>query len=149
MRNITHIVVHCSATPQTSTVQSIRNYWTKVLKWSRPGYHYIIDANGVEAHLSEIAHPTNGVAGRNATSIHVCYIGGVDAKGKPIDNRTEAQKRALLTRLVALKKMFPNAQIVGHRDLSPDRNKNGVIEVREWVKSCPCFDAIPEYRGVK
>jgi N-acetylmuramoyl-L-alanine amidase len=148
MRTITHIVVHCSATPQTTTVQSIRNYWKNVLKWSRPGYHYIIEANGTETQLSSIANMTNGVAGRNATSIHVCYVGGVDGNGKPIDNRTEAQKRAIATRLTALKTMFPHAQIVGHRDLSPDRNKNGIIEMREWVKSCPCFDAIEEYKNI-
>jgi N-acetylmuramoyl-L-alanine amidase len=39
-------------------------------------------------------------------------------------------------------------QIVGHRDLSPDTNGNGVVELHEWVKMCPCFDAGIEYAGI-
>jgi N-acetylmuramoyl-L-alanine amidase len=35
--------------------------------------------------------------------------------------------------------------VVGHRDLSPDLDHDGVVEPHEWVKQCPCFDAIPEY----
>jgi N-acetylmuramoyl-L-alanine amidase len=32
------------------------------------------------------------------------------------------------------------SRIVGHRDLSPDLNHDGVIESREWIKQCPSFD---------
>jgi N-acetyl-anhydromuramyl-L-alanine amidase AmpD len=35
--------------------------------------------------------------------------------------------------------------VLGHRDLSPDRDHDGVVEPFEWVKVCPCFDAAPEY----
>lgn len=31
--------------------------------------------------------------------------------------------------------------MVGHRDLSPDLNGDGVVRENEWVKACPCFDA--------
>jgi N-acetyl-anhydromuramyl-L-alanine amidase AmpD len=30
--------------------------------------------------------------------------------------------------------------ICGHRDLSPDRNGNGLVEPIEWLKTCPGFD---------
>lgn len=30
--------------------------------------------------------------------------------------------------------------IVGHRDLSPDKNGDGIITSNEWVKLCPSFD---------
>ena len=50
--------------------------------------------------------------------------------------------RKLLKALIAI---HPNARIVGHRDLSPDLNHNGVIEPHEWMKACPCFDAFKEY----
>src|SRR5690606_39171735 len=38
---------------------------------------------------------------------------------------------------------YPQARICGHRDLSPDRNRDGVIGPQEHIKACPCFDAIP------
>jgi hypothetical protein len=35
--------------------------------------------------------------------------------------------------------------VLGHRDLSPDKDKDGQVEPHEWVKMCPCFNAAPEY----
>jgi len=37
---------------------------------------------------------------------------------------------------------------MGHRDTSPDLNKDGKISSSEYIKSCPCFDAIPEYKNL-
>jgi N-acetyl-anhydromuramyl-L-alanine amidase AmpD len=31
-------------------------------------------------------------------------------------------------------------QVFGHRDLSPDKNGDGKIDSRDWVKACPSFD---------
>jgi N-acetylmuramoyl-L-alanine amidase len=132
MRNITHLVVHCTATPQTTTVQSIQRYWRENLKWKSPGYHFLIEANGTVHNLQPINLPSNGVAGHNANSIHVSYIGGVNGQ-RAVDNRTEAQKTALLTILRDLKKQFPNVVIQGHRDFP------------RVAKACPSFDAKKEY----
>jgi hypothetical protein len=40
----------------------------------------------------------------------------------------------------ALLRNFPEARAVGHRDLSPDLNGDGVISPEKWLKACPCFD---------
>lgn len=133
MRTITHLVVHCTATPQTTTIESIQRYWRDTLKWRNPGYHYIIMANGEYRALQDIAKPANGVAGHNANSIHIAYIGGVDANGMAIDNRTPAQRITLLTLLKQLKARFPQAIIQGHRDFPNVR------------KDCPSFNARNEY----
>lgn len=143
MREIKYIVVHCSGGTQDATVEAIKNYWKKI-GWKSVGYHFIIDKNGLETQLQSIIYPTNGVKGYNENSIHVCYIGGVDKFGKPVDNRTDAQKQKLRLRVNALKAQFPNAKVLGHRDLSPDKDKDGVVEKHEWVKSCPCFDVKTE-----
>ena len=132
MRTITHIVVHCTATPQTTTVASIQRYWRENLKWKSPGYHFLIEANGTVNNLHPITLPSNGVAGHNANSIHVSYIGGVNGQ-RAVDNRTEAQKTALLRILTDLKQQFPNAIIQGHRDFP------------RVAKACPSFDAKKEY----
>jgi len=135
MRAITHLVVHCTATPQTTTVASIQRYWRENLKWKSPGYHFLIEANGTVHNLQPINLPSNGVAGHNANSIHVSYIGGVNGQ-KVVDNRTEAQKTALLTILRDLKKQFPRAVIQGHRDFP------------RVAKACPSFDAKKEYAAL-
>nr|DAO44197.1 MAG TPA: endodeoxyribonuclease I [Caudoviricetes sp.] len=101
-----------------------------------PGYHFIIKPDGEVVQLLEIEKVSNGVKGFNSVSINISYIGGVDAQNKPIDNRTEAQKKALLDLLKKLKKQFPKAIIQGHRDF-PDVKK-----------ACPSFDAKEEYKNL-
>ena len=135
MRNIKYIVVHCTATPQTTTIQSIQNYWRNNLKWKSPGYHQIIEANGKINRLASDETVCNGVAGLNSVSLHVSYIGGVNGP-KAIDNRTEAQKSALVQVLTQWKRLYPDAIIQGHRDFK------GV------AKSCPSFDAKTEYKNI-
>ncbi|MBB1541546.1 MAG: N-acetylmuramoyl-L-alanine amidase [Flavobacteriaceae bacterium] len=134
MREIKYLAVHCTATPQTATVSSIQSYWRNILKWKMPGYHFIIKPNGEVVQLLEIEKVSNGVKGFNSVSINISYIGGVDSQNKPIDNRTEAQKKALLDLLKKLKKQFPKAVIQGHRDFP------------EVKKACPSFNAKTEYK---
>lgn len=86
----------------------------------------------------------NGVRGHNSHSIHLCYHGGENK----MDTRTEMQKMALRVLVEEYKEKYPNAEVLGHRDLSPDLNGDGVIERHEWVKDCPCFDAKAEYADV-
>ena len=83
--------------------------------------------------------------GHNKYAIAISYIGGLDINGKPKDTRTPRQKELIIKLIKQLKGKFPKAKIYGHRDLSPDKNKDGKITSDEWLKSCPCFDAIEEY----
>ena len=53
-----------------------------------------------------------------------------------------------MTHVRILKKKYPEAVIQGHRDFSPDLNKNGRIEKNERIKDCPCFDAKEEYATI-
>ena len=74
--------------------------------------------------------------GFNENSIGVCYEGGLDAEGHPCDTRTKAQRATLLALMKRLKEDYPQATILGHRDLP------GVD------KDCPCFDAELEYHSL-
>jgi N-acetylmuramoyl-L-alanine amidase len=136
MRNITHIVIHCTATGQDAKVEAIKRYWKEILKWKQVGYHHIIEANGKDNQLLSIAHPSNGVKGHNASIINLCYIGGVDKLGKAIDNRTPEQKATLVKLIKSYKKMFPSAIVQGHKDFP------------NVAKACPCFDAKSEYKNI-
>lgn len=149
MREIKYLVIHCTAGHQQTSVEDIEAYW-KSKGWESPGYHFIVRADGTYKNLLPITKVSNGVKGFNANSIHFAFIGGVEiikkqlangqivnAVGKAIDNRTEAQK-ATLEKLVRFHhNMFPNAAILGHRDFSPDKNRDGVIKPDEWIKTCP------------
>lgn len=136
MRNIKYIAVHCTATPQTTSIDSIRNHWKTNLGWKMPGYHFMIKPDGEIVQLLDISKVSNGVKGFNSETINISYIGGVDAKNNPIDNRTEGQRKSLLTKLKELKKQFPKAIIQGHCDFP------------KVAKACPSFNAKKEYENL-
>ena len=150
MRLIKRIFIHCSA--GFGDVESIKRHW-KSIGWKSVGYHRIIAEDGEVFQLAPYENITNGVKYYNSTSIHICYIGGVDRTNvhKAKDSRTKAQKQGLICEienaLLYLKQFqsIDNVQILGHRDISPDKNLNGKIDSWERIKECPSFDAIPEY----
>ena len=147
MRSIKYIVVHCTGGNPNETIEQLKNGF-KALGWKNNGYHIVVDGKGARHNITPLNQIANGVAGHNSKSIHVSYMGGKVVKGKPVDTRTEEQKTELLKILKELKKQFPTAVIVGHRDFSADTNKNGVIDHFEWIKACPCFDAKKEYENI-
>ena len=134
MRSITLIVIHCSAVRpgQQSSAKDIDG-WHKKKGWKGIGYHYVVRRNGT----IEVGRPLEMVGAhclhRNRHSIGICYEGGLDGEGRPADTRTPEQKAALVALLRSLKQDYPDAAILGHRDL-PNVHKD-----------CPCFDAQSEY----
>jgi len=147
MRNIKYLAVHCTASSQRMTIDNLLAEFRRK-GWKYPGYHYVVSTDGKIHQLLAEENVSNGVRGYNSVSINIAYIGGIDANGKPIDNRTPLQKLSLRKLLILLKKKYPNAIIQGHRDFSPDLNKNGKIEKSEWIKACPCFNAKEEYASI-
>ena len=138
MRVISLIVIHCSAVKpdQTSSAAQIDTWHRQRGFHLGIGYHYVIRRNGeIEPGRPEWmvgAHCLN----HNAHSIGICYEGGLDIRGQPDDTRTAAQKTTMRQLLEDLHKRYPRALIVGHRDLSHDRD-------------CPCFDAVKEYADLQ
>lgn len=137
MRDIKYIAVHCTATSQKTSISAIQSYWRNQLGWKMPGYHFIILPNGTAVQLLPIEEVSNGVKGFNSVLINIAYLGGVDAKNNPLDNRTPQQKATLLELLKKYKKQFPKAIIQGHRDFPNVK------------KACPSFDAKKEYQSLK
>lgn len=147
MRTIKYIAVHCTASHQSMTIEGLKQEF-KRKGWVNPGYHYVVSPDGKITQLLDENEVSNGVKGFNSVSINIAYIGGIDRTGKPIDNRTDAQKTSLRSLLKLLHKKYPTAVIQGHRDFSPDLNKDGKITPNEWMKACPCFDAKTEYANL-
>lgn len=147
MRDIKYIAVHCTAGSQVGGITEVKNEF-KRKGWKNPGYHYVIEADGKITQLLDDSKISNGVKGFNTVTINVAYIGGIDKNGAAVDNRTDAQKLALGQILRILKCRYPKAVIQGHRDFSPDLNKNGKVDPWERIKECPCFDAKEEYKNI-
>lgn len=143
-RNITELIVHCSATPDgcNYTVDDIRR-WHKAQGWSDIGYHYVIYRNGEIVLGRDVDLIGAHCVGHNSKSIGICYIGGVDCKPdvpayrQPAkDTRTPEQKKALRKLLRELKALYPQAKIYGHHNFDSG-------------KACPSFNAKREYRDIK
>lgn len=133
MRNVTLIVVHCSANKAGSALRAADiDRYHRSLGWKGCGYHFVIPADGAVEEGRPLSQVGSHCRGHNSHSIGVCYVGGLDARGNPADTRTEAQRVALRKLLERLHREFPKAVIVGHRDLDSH-------------KACPCFDAVREY----
>ncbi|MCD8261081.1 MAG: N-acetylmuramoyl-L-alanine amidase [Bacteroides sp.] len=129
MRKIDLIVIHCSATRADrdySPLQLERDH--RLQGFTTTGYHFYIRKDGEIITCRPLRMPGAHVKGYNAHSIGVCYEGGLTPQGQPADTRTAAQRRALRIVVRALLMDYSDARVVGHRDLSPDLNGNGVIE---------------------
>ena len=154
MKTIDAIVIHCSATRAGQDVRAADiDKWHKERGFAMIGYNYVVDLDGTV----EVGRPLNrdgahcntaGLSGvaYNQHSIGICYVGGLDATGKPADTRTPAQKRALADLVYKLMDEHPGiVEVIGHRDASPDKNGDGKITRNEWIKQCPCFDVRAEF----
>lgn len=147
-RTIKYIVIHCTATPEgrEHTAKDI-DRWHKQRGWRGIGYNYVIRLDGMIELGRDVDEVPAHVVGFNKSSIGIVYIGGsvesLDTqKAKPTkvlhakDTRTKRQKEALLYLLKELRKLYPTAKILGHRDFK------GVN------KACPSFDAKEEYKDL-
>lgn len=134
MRNITKIIIHCSATKegQHFTVADI-DKWHKQRGFTKIGYHYVIYLDGSVHKGRDISEIGAHTEGQNAHSIGICYIGGLDKNSKAKDTRTAAQKTALIQLVAELKTQFPTATIHGHYEFAQ--------------KACPCFNVKAEFNS--
>ena len=134
MRRIDLIVIHCTANrPDQHLPFELLDKMHRAKGWNGCGYHYYITRDG-QLHFGRPEEMVGAHAvGYNLHSLGVCYEGGLDEHGKSDDTRTPAQRATLIALLRSLKVDYPDARILGHRDL-PNVHKD-----------CPCFDAITEY----
>lgn len=135
MREINLIVIHSSATRsnQRFPVKRLRECHNARFHNQGIGYHYYIERDGSLHQTRDESEMGMHARHYNAHSIGICYEGGLDEQGRTADTRTPAQRDTLITLLRSLKARYPNAAIMGHRELE------GVH------KDCPSFDC-QEYR---
>lgn len=138
------LVVHVTATPPSRDIGAREvDAMHRAKGWSGIGYHFVIRRNGKIEPGRALSQVGAHVEGWNSVSVGVSMVCGVDEQGRPQDNRTPEQTLALKQLLAELANKFPKAKVCGHRDLSRDKDGDGIIEPHEHIKACPCFDAIP------
>lgn len=137
-----YIVIHHSATNSNLSVQEIHEYHQKSLGWAGIGYNFYITKQG----KIYTGRPIDTVGAHcenyNSVSVGVCLCGNFE-----IEKPTEQQLNALRDLLKDLKAKYPNAKIVGHKDLNatacPGKNlysklgsliANAITPKEEYVK---------------
>ena len=145
-RMVDLIVIHCSATKETSRLTPLAlDRMHRQRGFNGCGYHYYIERDGKINSMRPSEKVGAHAWGYNAHSLGICYEGGLDKNGRAADTRTERQKVSLRALVKVLRQLYPTInRVVGHRDLSADRNGDGVITPDEWTKQCPCFDVANE-----
>lgn len=126
-----YIIIHCSATKAGKDFRKADiDRWHRQQGWDGCGYHYVIDLDGTIEQGRAETQPGAHCSGYNSCSIGVCYIGGLDNRGHPCDTRTPAQRQSLQRLIDDLHSRYPEAAVVGHRDLNPKKECPG-FEVRK------------------
>lgn len=155
MRYIKAIVLHVSATRENQSYpveQLTQDHIARGFKTI--GYHYYIRRDGTIHKGRPLELIGSHVQGHNKSTIGICYEGGLGKDAKPKDTRTEEQKKSIIYVLeeilheVKESQAIEGIEIKGHRDYSPDKNGNGIIDPEERMKECPCFDVKTEYEQI-
>lgn len=134
IKSVDYLVVHCSATKEDQDigVDEIRQ-WHLQRGWLDVGYHYVIRRDGTVETGRDVRVPGAHARGFNHVSLGICLAGGVESDGKTAEsNFTHAQWEALELLIRDLLAEYPDAEVLGHRDL-PNVNKAcPSFDVREW-----------------
>lgn len=127
----TMIVVHSSATPPAMDIGAAEiDVWHRRIGFVKVGYHFVIRRSGLVETGRAVDEIGAHARPRNYDSVGICMVGGLSANGKdPEANFTPEQFAALEEKIIDLQALYPNASIVGHRDVpgSP-------------ATACPSFD---------
>lgn len=122
MRDITKIIIHCSATPTDMDIgaEEIRG-WHLARGWKDIGYHYVIRRDGTLEEGRPLEEHGAHTLGFNIGSIGICLVGGEDRFDFTLD-----QMDVLVDLVEELEEKFPDATVHGHNEFSS--------------KACPQFD---------
>lgn len=128
--SVRYLILHCSATRCNMDYppsQMLSDH--KARGFRTVGYHFYVRKDGTYKQFRKVTEVGAHCRPYNRCSIGICYEGGLDEHGQPADTRTESQTETLTGLFENLLKLFPHAQIVGHRDLPGTTPKD-----------CPCLN---------
>jgi len=126
--DVKYIVVHCSDSPNApddqryDTVRDIHR-WHLEKGYSGIGYHYVIQEDGKFKNGRPLFWVGAHCLRYNSCSVGICLIGE--------DEFSPDQMNSLELVILACLQQFPSAEVVGHRDLDPNKECPG-FDVKSW-----------------
>ena len=126
MREISKIVVHCSASPDAMDIGFKEiNSWHLEKGWKGPsgigcGYHFIVRRNGAVEVGRMVDEKGAHVQGQNHDSVGVCLVGTHEF--------LESQIKSLRRVVASLLEQFPGSKVFGHREFASAKAQH---------KTCP------------
>ena len=139
-----YIVIHCSQTRPSQKIGAKEiDRWHREKGWLKIGYGTVIKRDGTIEQGRGDDEVQAAVKGYNHTSFNLCLIGGAkeDNWKEEEDNFTGEQWESLKTELTRLVKKYPDARIVGHRELD-DKKFCPSFDVRDYLLN----EDIPNYK---
>lgn len=134
MTPIKYLTIHCAATPEGRDVKAATiTQWDRD-KFGQTSYHWVIELDGSMHRTLQDNQRGAHVGGNNTGNIGICYVGGVDARMKPKDTRTPAQKATLRTLIRTYQERYPGIVIRGHRDWPKVQKACPSFDVAAWIK---------------
>ena len=134
-RTTDKLVVHCSATkPDQDIGAADIDRWHTKNGWAGIGYHRVIRRDGTLEKGRHIDFVGAHARPWNYRSIGICLVGGVDKDGKPEDNFTPTQKKVLRAVLTEWLDEYPDAEVIGHRDVPGVKKACPSFDVKSWFK---------------
>ena len=131
-RSSTEYIALHHAEAVTCTAKQIHE-WHKSNGWSGIGYHFFVRKNGEIYRGRPLWALGAHVQGMNNRSIGICAEGDYHNRDKVMP---EAQKQAIKELVTYLKGIYPEAKIVGHREIG-DSNCPGRYYPLEEMKNYP------------
>jgi len=136
MRDISHIILHCTATPLAREVDidEVRRWHTQGRNWSDVGYHYLIQLDGHLQKGRELEIVGAHTKGHNLYSVGVAYVGGLNAQGDPADTMTCEQEETFEHLAFALQlALVTPLTVCGHNEFS-SKACPGFSVKKKWPK---------------
>jgi N-acetylmuramoyl-L-alanine amidase len=133
MRTVNKIVIHYTDTPpdRDVTVEDITR-WHQEKEYITIGYHYYIDIQGKRHKGRPLEQVGAHVRGHNGDSIGIAFAGTKHPTEPNKSTMNDLQEWELVKLLSELREVWPDAEILGHRDLAATECPG--FDVREWVR---------------
>lgn len=142
-----YLVIHCTATQEGMPVtpEMVKAWHTlpppRGRGWNQVGYSKLILLSGLvhsfvnenEDEFVDTFEITNGVAGINSVSMHICYVGGLDKYLNPQDTRTEEQKAVMKRVVLEILAKWPDLKVAGHYHFANKACPS--FNVEKWLES--------------